>query len=364
MDWVRGAILYPVWTVKRLCLVLTIAAVPACAEPDAPAMADALLAESGAAAVAVGWISSGHSGIAVRGLRARGHDGAATPVDLWHIGSNTKSMTATLAARLIEAGAMHWSDTVTDHLSDLDPHPGYASVTLSDLLAHRGRVPANLAMLATASLAGSDADRDARADRRVYARKVLSKPPRAPGFHYSNAGYVIAGAMMEAATGATWEDLMRREVFAPLGLDSAGFGPPGTATDTPDQPWGHGALFGRPVPPAARADNIPALGPAGRVHLNTGDHLRYLRAHLERPEAYLSAQSWARLQGDGAGQAYALGWAVRDGRLLHHGSNTLWLQRVELSPDTGMALILSTNSGALRTVRPVMDRIATVVFAQ
>ena len=58
-----------------------------------------------------------------------------------------------------------------------------------------------------------------------------------------------------------------------------------------------GGLFGglRAVPPGPRADNIPALGPAGRVHLSAGDMLTYLRAHLVGDPGYLSAESWARL---------------------------------------------------------------------
>jgi len=54
--------------------------------------------------------------------------------------------------------------------------------------------------------------------------------PRAlpPGekYAYSSVGYAIAGAMTESATGASWEDLVKREVFKPLELSDAGFGPP------------------------------------------------------------------------------------------------------------------------------------------
>jgi D-alanyl-D-alanine carboxypeptidase len=53
-----------------------------------------------------------------------------------------------------------------------------------------------------------------------YVSRVLSSALEAErgGYLYSNAGYVVAGAMLEAAGGAPWEELVAREVFAPLGL--------------------------------------------------------------------------------------------------------------------------------------------------
>ena len=74
-------------------------------------------------------------------------------------------------------------------------------------------------------------------------------------FLYSNAGYVIAGAMLEQVTGESWEELIRTEVFEPLGMTRAGFGAPGSA-DAVDQPRGHRAgLFGglNAVAPGPRA---------------------------------------------------------------------------------------------------------------
>lgn len=366
----RAAALVPCCIFWHACamrlatIALCIAMAPATAEPQAQALADALLMRSEAPGTAAGWIDKAESGIGVAGLRAKGHEPAVRPDDLWHIGSNTKSMTATLAARLVEKGVLSWDATVRDHLATLDPHPGLASATLERLLTHRAGMPANIGMLASLRLSGTDATRDARADRRAYARRVLGNAPETDGFLYSNAGYVVAGAMMEAATGDRWEQLMRREVFAPLGMGSAGFGPPGQARDTPDQPWGHGGLLNRPRPPSARADNIPALGPAGRVHLSVADHLRYLRAHMEHPPEYLSADSWARLQSDPDGDGYAMGWALRAGRLAHTGSNTMWFHRVEIDRAARRAILLATNSGDISKQAVVLEDMADGFFAQ
>src|SRR5205823_2571912 len=84
---------------------------------------------------------------------------------------------------------------------------------------------------------------------------------------YSNVGYTIAGAMAEKATGATWEDLVKREVFEPLELSQVGFGPPRSADETLEQPRGHRAVLAGKVPADDQADNTPIIGPAATVHM-------------------------------------------------------------------------------------------------
>lgn len=75
-----------------------------------------------------------------------------------------------------------------------------------------------------------------REQRRALIGIVLGRPPVAEAgtrMLYSNYGYTIAGAFAEQVTGQDWERLLRQVLFQPLGMTSAGFGPPGLA-----QPWG------------------------------------------------------------------------------------------------------------------------------
>jgi D-alanyl-D-alanine carboxypeptidase len=293
----------------------------------------------------------------VAGLRSAVGDDPVQRDDLWHVGSITKSMTATLVARLAESGTIAWEDAVGEVLGDLPVaiDPAYAEATYADLLSHRSGLAANLGFLASIRLAGTDENREAPADRRTYAAMVLSRKPNvAPGsFLYSNAGYVVAGAMLEATTGESWETLIRREVFDPLGMDSAGFGPPGSP-DVVDQPRGHRRLLGigplRPAEPGPAADNIPALGPAGRVHANAADMLKYLAAHATKDPGFLHRESWVRLHSKLPGGDYALGWRREpDGRLTHDGSNTMWYARATFWPAEARALFMAVNrAGALK----------------
>jgi CubicO group peptidase (beta-lactamase class C family) len=344
------------WPPLLLALLTGFAPIPALA--DLSDIATRLAAHPTVPGAAVGWVMAEEQALAVAGLRRQGEAAEVAESDLWHIGSLTKSMTATLAARMVEAGRIGWESTIGDVLGDV--HPGmeaaWREVTLEELLRHASGMRANPGVLAR--LWQGDM---ARAD---YVAAMLAEGPAGPrgGFLYSNAGYVVAGAMLEAAGGATWEELVAAEVFGPLGLASAGFGPP-----EGEQPQGHrGGLLGglRPVPPGPRADNIPALGPAGRVHLSAGDMLRYLRAHLVGDAGFLSADSWARLhRAEGPGD-YALGWAEVDGVLRHSGSNTLWFAQMRLYRAEGVAVFVAVNSAVLEEVRGPVEAAAEAALAE
>ncbi|MEM7615161.1 MAG: serine hydrolase domain-containing protein, partial [Pseudomonadota bacterium] len=319
-----------------------------------PALAEGLRADTGAPGVVVGYVSATERELAVTGVRRRGDPAPVTEADLWHLGSITKSMTALLVARLVAAGEVSWDDSIGTVLGAQIPdlHPGYAPVTYMDLLQHRAGLVANVPLAVTRSLVGLE--RDVMADRLTYARAVLTEAPLDAPFTYSNAGYVVVGAMLEARTGQSWEALMRAHVFAPLGLTSAGFGAPGEA-ETLSQPRGHVRRWGRlrPVEPGPAADNIAALGPAGTVHMSAADLLAYLGVHLARAPEVLPAEAWDRLHVPPPGSDYAAGWAqMPSGGLVHTGSNTMWYVLTVVRFDPPQVLVIGANSGDIKTLDP------------
>jgi D-alanyl-D-alanine carboxypeptidase len=330
----------------------------------------ALLAETGAPGAGMALLRGGSVSEAAGGLRTIGDPTPVATGDLWHLGSNTKAMTATLVARLVEAKVIGWQDTVGDALDPVIAgiDPAYRGATYADLLRHRAGLPANIGLLATLGLQGLRADRDMMADRATYARSVLTTAPEAaPGTeHYSNAGYVVAGQMLQVATGQPWEDLIRAHVFGPLGITSAGFGAPGRA-DVIGQPRGHKTgLFGRLVAmePGPQADNIPALGPAGTVHIDMADMMRFLGAHAARDPAFLTAESWDLLHNPPPGGTYAMGWSLTDaGHLGHNGSNTFWFARMQIDLASGDAVFLAVNSGDAEVIRDPMRRLADAALS-
>jgi len=184
----------------------------------------------------------------------------------------------------------------------------------------------------------------------MYARTALTSQPVGPKertFTYSNSGYVVAGAMLEAKLDKTWEDLIRAHVFQPLKLGSAGFGAPGEKGAL-TQPAGHARLSEKLT--AMRVgegptDNPYVLGPAGRVHMSLDDVLAYLGTHRDEA-AFLKPESWHALHTPPFGGDYAMGWMVRtDGNLWHNGSTTLWYAEVQFNRGSGIAAVAATNDG-------------------
>lgn len=286
-----------------------------------------------APAMGVGWqFAGGARQVLVDGTRAIESGIAVTRSDKWHLGSITKSMTATLAARLVEAGAIDWHTRIADVLGNevSDMLPAYRDVTLLHILSHHGGLP-------------RDVD-PAPSTRMEYARAALCMPSVGPAgaqMLYSNVDYVIAGLMLETATKQAWEDLIASQVFAPLAIKSFGFGPPGTAGKL-DQPQGHEP--GPRGPRPTRYDIPEVMAPAGRVHMNLDDLLAYLAAHRDRPSAFLTEVSWKTLHTPPFGGDYALGWSVSpEGILSHGGTNQKWKAEVAVNPGRGMVCCSATN---------------------
>ena len=334
--------------------------------------------------------------IGAAGVRVRGHEEKITSDDLFHIGSDTKSMTATLIALLIEEGKLRWNSTPTEVLSQQGVKkidPAWQRVTLEELLSHHAGVRPNpelATILATRLLKLSP-----REQRLRVCRAVLEKrPDHEPGkkFLYSNTGYIIAGAMAEAVADDSWENLMTQRVFKPLGMIHAGFGAPGEPLPTSPkgakakstvqapitEPWGHQAN-GTPVEPGPEADNPPCLGPAGRVHLPLADWARYATLHLSAEPAnrhdladagikpLISVDSLRRLHTpfggpiDISGAKYAMGWAVieRPGshavQLTHAGSNTMWYAVITLRMAENRAILIGINQGGDKAARAAVE---------
>jgi CubicO group peptidase (beta-lactamase class C family) len=351
-----------------------------------------------AVAIVQGWKTT-HLGVA--GVRKSGEKDKVTVEDKWHLGSDTKAMTATLCGVLVEENKLRWNQTLAETFPDLAPHPekmnpAWKPVTLEQLLTNRAGAPANLdrdgLWQSLWNFKGTPTE-----SRRALLEGVLKHPPEhEPGskFLYSNAGFAIAGHMAEKVTGTSWEELMTRKVFDPLQMFSAGFGPPGTKAGKPvkrddidappggykpesgiTQPRGHRSN-GSPVEPGPNADNPVAIGPAGIVHCTIGDWAKFIALHLRGDPSIagggdyklLRADTMKKLHTEGADTdgkpdgTYAMGWGITTrawagapgspGRVLTHaGSNTMWYCVTWIAPEKDLAILITCNQGGDAAVK-------------
>ena len=300
-----------------------------------------------------------HKGVvalAAVGVRKRGDAVPVTKADRFHLGSDTKAMTAAMIASLVESGKLTWDTTLEMSFPELAPKMAaeWRKVTLVQLLTHHSGLPANLKG-GWYSVPQKGTTREQRLV--VLKRALAEKPVHAPGtkFLYSNLGYVVAGAMAEQAAGESWETLMEKRLFKPLGMITVGYGPMGKP-DKVEQPWPHGSN-GQPIAPGPFGDNPPVMGPAGRVHCSLGDWGKFIADHLRgaRGEhALLRPESYTKLHSAPFADVFYTvgGWGGRakDKRagglvLEHDGSNTLNYASAWLAPGRDFAVLIVTNQG-------------------
>lgn len=289
--------------------------------------------------------------IGATGVRAMGHEEKVTTDDLWHLGSCTKAMTATLIGAMVEKGELTWETTLEEGLPDLakEMDPGFKKVTIRQLLTMTGGVPSDLSF---DNLWGKLWERKGTCtdQRRQLARGVLTRPPiHEPGSKmlYSNASFAIAGLIAEEKTKTAWETLIAERVFTPLGMSHFGFGAPGEAKEM-SQPRGHNA-DDKPQ----FSDNPPAIGPAGTTHMPMRDWAKFLMLHVrsgDGPKEIMKPETFTQLHTPVL-NGYAMGWATGKrgwgGNILNHnGSNTMWLSVTWLSPEKKFGLLVCTNTAA------------------
>jgi CubicO group peptidase (beta-lactamase class C family) len=292
------------------------------------------------------------------GLRSAQGSVRVTADDRWHIGSITKSMTATLAAILVEDGLITWDTRPIDVWPELagSIHSGFRDITLRQLLSHTSGMKRDDAF----SPAENGASGTLMQKRRTWAAEVLSQRPEFPAgtFAYSNMGFMVAGAMLESRAQTPYETLLGNRLFAPLGMAHSGFGTPGTPGAL-DQPLGHvsrSAGFD-PVQPTAGNEDVLAITPAGLVHVSLDDFAAYLQAHLAGERGgtgILATDSWRALHAQVV-SPYALGWEVMSSLqgldaagFGHNGSNNRWFAATWVAPSLDAGAFIVTNGGGDR----------------
>ncbi len=210
--------------------------------------------------------------------------------NVYRIASLTKTFTAAAIVMLAERGSLRLEDSLSRFLPDF---PGARNITILHLLRHEG------------GLDNPDY-RDAmkeRIDLRELVRRIGARPPLfAPGTQgrYSNAGYSVLARVIEIASGMSYDDFLRRNIFQPLGMTATG--------SVPDDTVVPGRVRGF-IPGPRPAGVIPTpwsdigfmIG-SGSIMSTTGDLYRWARAvhteHLYRRTALPYPYGWGRLGAD------------------------------------------------------------------
>jgi CubicO group peptidase (beta-lactamase class C family) len=244
--------------------------------------------------------------------------------DIFCIGSCTKSMTAAVAATLVEEGLISWETQPEDIFEELvgKINSGYQIITLKDILSHQGGIEPfyDDGLFDIYSdypfLKGTPSEQ-----RKIFTSWQLRQDPAYdPGsYSYSNGGYVVAAAMLEEVSGRSWEQLIQEQLFQPLKMSSAFIGMP--YQKDLSQPWRHYHRDAneKPVPLPVSERKIPEIiNPAGSVSISIKDFATYAMFHLNGlagHDGILKSKTIKYLHEpvieSEDNQAYALGWGIR-----------------------------------------------------
>jgi CubicO group peptidase (beta-lactamase class C family) len=329
---------------------------------DLYALAEKMQAKHKLPAIGIGVIHQGRIvGLGMAGERMFGSADWATIDDAFDIASCSKSITATIAAMLVEAKTVSWDISLAAAFPELanSMHASYRGVTLEQLLRHRS----GLDRLMDRNERWKDwnrrhAGKSPAEQRLLFVETALRQPPRyLPGTdeYYCNDGYLIAGSLLERAAGIEWETLVRTKLSEPLGLKSMGVGLPPKVSGHEDGWFGQT----RPARIAPSDYGTPPFGsPGGFLHCSVPDLLRYLDFH-NRGEysghALLSQTAFQYLHTPVLGQRFGLGWEIeakRDtaGRILerslfHGGYSGVARANMWFVPESGWGVVIVSNHG-------------------
>jgi dipeptidyl aminopeptidase/acylaminoacyl peptidase/CubicO group peptidase (beta-lactamase class C family) len=296
--------------------------------------------------------------------------GVDTTTDsVFQIGSISKVWTTTVVMQLVDEGKIDLDAPVTEVLPELrlSSPEVTKSVTMRHLLTHTSGIDGDVF---TDTGRGDDC-------LELYTAALADVPPNHPlgaTWSYCNAGFSIAGRVIEKLTGKTWDEAMRERIFNPLGLTHTG--------TLPEEALLHRAAVGHTgekEPVRAPVWGLQrSAGPAGLINSTVKDVLAFARLHLtgglaadgERLLSEESAGAMASFQTDlpdkhTLGDSWGLGW-IRMGwdgrRLIGHDGNTIGQAAfLRLLPEQGLAVTLLTNGG---NTRDFFQELYTEIFAE
>lgn len=262
----------------------------------------------------------------------------------FNLASITKMFTAVAVARLVEQGKLSFSDKVGDVLPDYPNKEVAQKVTLHQLLSHTS------GLIGARDMAKKNPPpqkaRTVGGMLKQFVSEPLSFPP-GQRFGYSNAGYILLGAVIEKASGQSYYDYVREHVFKPAGMLDTDF----YELDTEPRNISTGFMDG---PGGKRLSNIFDLdvkgSPAGGAYTTGPDMARFhaaLTGHKLIREATLD-RLWAGVVDEpGRGTKYAYGASIaryNGTQIVSHGGGWKGVtNHFDIYPDLGYTVVVLSN---------------------
>ena len=306
--------------------------------------------------------------------------GTPDPVDartLFGIASNTKVFTATALGILVDEGKIRWDAPVIDYVPWFQMSDPYVTreMTVRDLLVHRSGLG-----LGAGDLLWWPASTYNRKEIAQRLRYIPLATSFRSAYAYDNVLYLVAGEVIEAVSGQSWEDFVSSRILAKVGMTSSNVRH-SDATKAGDVATPHAPVDGRVRPIAAfDSDNT---NPAGGINSNADDMAKWLLVQLAEGRladgtALVNAETARQLStlvtpipiGPGPPElkdlrpnfnGYGLGLGLRDYRghklLTHTGGLPGYVSKVAMIPDARLGIAILTNQESGAAFESIADHI-------
>ncbi len=298
--------------------------------------------------------------------------GEPKPVDeytLFGVASITKAFTATALGLLVDEGRISFDDPIVKWLPDFQLYDPWVTenITIRDALSHRsglGRMIGNRLQYMT----------NRERSELIYRLRYLEPEiPFRSGYVYSNMMYLVAGEIIPAVTGMSWDKFVVKRFFEPMGMQSSNTSVTQIGDDD-NAAWPHQEIRGEVVPIPRR--NFDNAGPAASINASVTDMAQWMRLHLGEPGMFngqrlISEEVMEDLHSSQTVLAeyeifddlssYALGWFVqyyRGARIQRHGGGTDGMNTtLILLPERDLGVIVVAN-----TFTPFRDAVAYTIL--
>lgn len=334
---------------------------------DFDAYAARVLKEFDVPGIAVAIVKDGQVVLAKGyGVRKLGEPTAVDENTLFGIASNTKAFTAAALAMLVDEGKISWDDAVVKHLSGFQLYDPYVTreMTIRDLLTHRSGLGLGAGDLLW--WPPTDYSREELVRRLRYIKPATSFRSR---YAYDNVLYMVAGQVITAVTGKSWDDFVKERIFAPLGMTTTNTSV-AALTSSANRATPHAKFNGQvqaisPLP----LDNV---APCGAINSSVAEMAKWMIAQLNRGaisegnrlfSERQSREMWSANTilplGDPPAHlaplranfsAYGLGWVLTEFRghktVSHTGGLLGYVSKVTLVPDLNLGVVVLTNQQA------------------
>src|SRR5581483_2577077 len=312
-------------TGKRLSLALLVAA--GCAAQDFDSPVERARREFEVPGIAVAVVKDGKIVLEKGyGVRRVGDAAPVTPDTLFRIASNTKAFTAASLGMLVDEGRIHWNSHVVDLMPGFQMYDSYVTreMTVTDLLVHRsglGLGEGDLMFFPPSNLTREQ----------ILERLRFLKPATSfrSGYAYDNLLYLVAGQLIPAVTGKSWDDFVKERIFTRLGMTHSGTSTAALLNGR-DVATPHAKVDGKLM--TLEQENVDNNAPAGSIVSCVSDLAKWVTVQLDRGKTAngrLFSEAQSRMMWTGQTilpiheemealrpnfYEYGLGWFLRDYR--------------------------------------------------